>query len=665
MRKLLVLFIALLPFSLLAQTSNVTATITDSDSQIWNNGSYSINFVPTPNNPGPYTQNDVPFNEGPFTGRLTNSGVLVITLPDNSTIQPAGSQWQFIICPNASSPCGNRNVGVVGSAPDLSGTLSASVPVVRFAAINQAYGYLDSEVTPTPKPGGSYWNVSVGCLKLWSGTSWNCSTGTIVDLASPPPVGNTTPNEIDSSSLWVRNLFAPSIYNALQVVMDNFGTVDWNSYNYGGAKYVTMAYFSPWLTQANQNPGTLAIASTLEPFATVFGAGFGTFSTFQLADPTTTSAVAHTGLGGAYNVCYNYILINANSGYSKYPVSAGCDSNGYNLSGASSNHNTITLSNVPAGYSDVAFCRTDLGTCYSEVLNNSGGGVVSQFPLFSCYVSQGATCTFTDDGSYYPLTTWQTLEGGFYFGSANYNNTAASLFGDRVYVQKNGINITGDSTINASGSATNTNNFPSYTLHILDSYWDGTNSQIGSWNLTALEGLGSNPINEFSFAHTGSPGVSNILMPSFVINGSTSYFQPQNTATSFSNYPSFITEWQGSYWNGSVAITDFWSTQNVIGTGTTPTSTFTFVHSGSPGKAVVSVPALTAGVNINLTPVAFASLDTSPVAGEQQYCSDCQVTTAATCSTNAPADCVCKNSGSGAFAKYENYQGHGAGWYCQ
>jgi hypothetical protein len=55
----------------------------------------------------------------------------------------------------------------------------------------------------------------------------------------------------------------------------------------------------------------------------------------------------------------------------------------------------------------------------------------------------------------------------------------------------------------------------------------------------------------------------------------------------------------------------------------------------------------------------------TPRAGDQIFCSDCQVTTAASCSTATPASCVCKASGNGAVAKYENYQGNGLNWYCQ
>ena len=46
----------------------------------------------------------------------------------------------------------------------------------------------------------------------------------------------------------------------------------------------------------------------------------------------------------------------------------------------------------------------------------------------------------------------------------------------------------------------------------------------------------------------------------------------------------------GSYWTGSVANTDSWSWSNVLGTGSNPTSTLTFAHSGSSGVASISLP---------------------------------------------------------------------------
>ena len=78
-----------------------------------------------------------------------------------------------------------------------------------------------------------------------------------------------------------------------------------------------------------------------------------------------------------------------------------------------------------------------------------------------------------------------------------------------------------------------------------------------------------------------------------------------------------------------------------------------------------AMPWVNPGNILTSVPLTFGTLPASPVAGMQYYCSDCQVTTASGCSTNAPADCVCKASGTGAFAKYFNFQANGANWYCQ
>jgi len=55
----------------------------------------------------------------------------------------------------------------------------------------------------------------------------------------------------------------------------------------------------------------------------------------------------------------------------------------------------------------------------------------------------------------------------------------------------------------------------------------------------------------------------------------------------------------------------------------------------------------------------FISLGT-PSNGTFEYCSDCTVTTPATCTANLLSSCVCAGSGTGAFAKRLN-----GAWYCQ
>jgi hypothetical protein len=66
---------------------------------------------------------------------------------------------------------------------------------------------------------------------------------------------------------------------------------------------------------------------------------------------------------------------------------------------------------------------------------------------------------------------------------------------------------------------------------------------------------------------------------------------PTTAANGGSNVNSPITTIQGNYWDVS-SLPDSWTLQNVLGTGSTPTSTLTFSHSGSPGLASVSIPNL-------------------------------------------------------------------------
>jgi hypothetical protein len=173
-----------------AQTTTVSATVVDSSSTVWANGSWNIQFVPSPSNPNinVYLVNGVPINQSllNFKGSLDGSGNFSQVLYDNSRITPSGSSWKFNVCPNSSAPCGSQNVAVSGSSLNLSATITAFIPVPSFPAIYGSYGYNDSEVVLTNVPGQLYYNVTSNCLRIYSGTSWACSTGTI--LGNPVPI---------------------------------------------------------------------------------------------------------------------------------------------------------------------------------------------------------------------------------------------------------------------------------------------------------------------------------------------------------------------------------------------------------------------------------------------------------------------------------------------
>lgn len=176
MKRLLIFVLAMSGVGL-SQTSAVSATITDPDSQTWNNGSYTISFVPTPGIPGPYTWQGNPNFPTNYTGTFSGSGLLAVSIPDNSFIAPLGSKWQFTLCSNTSAPCQNVTLSVTGVAPNLSAALSGPLVAPRFGAGQFAFGYLDIEVTGTLAPGNFYFNVTNLIQRIWNGSTWVNNAG--------------------------------------------------------------------------------------------------------------------------------------------------------------------------------------------------------------------------------------------------------------------------------------------------------------------------------------------------------------------------------------------------------------------------------------------------------------------------------------------------------
>lgn len=80
-----------------------------------------------------------------------------------------------------------------------------------------------------------------------------------------------------------------------------------------------------------------------------------------------------------------------------------------------------------------------------------------------------------------------------------------------------------------------------------------------------------------------------VIAGTFATSGSNA-LNASGTATSGGNFSSGTQQFNGSYWNGSAASVDTWQWQNVIGSGTNPTSTLLLTHpTGTSGGSTITV----------------------------------------------------------------------------
>jgi hypothetical protein len=187
MRRILTSLILFITCAIcVAQTTAVTATITDSDSTVWINANYSVTFSPNPNFPNlnSYSIAGVPITSSTYIqyvnqqGTTNGSGVLSVTLLDSSQISPGGSKWYFVVQPLASFQATTYTpVAVSGASQSLTSFLSSNSRAPRFPAINNAFGYADVEISTVPNPGGSYFNTTNLIERQWNGTTWTNSGG--------------------------------------------------------------------------------------------------------------------------------------------------------------------------------------------------------------------------------------------------------------------------------------------------------------------------------------------------------------------------------------------------------------------------------------------------------------------------------------------------------
>jgi hypothetical protein len=193
-KRIIFLLLALTCPVVHCQTFSASFTVTDSDSQAWNNAGCWAQLIDA-GGPPVYGGNPVPTT--PISCNLSNAGLLsTSSLYNTSTITPAGAVYKFTICPTASVPCQIFSLAATSSI-QLSAAVNANITAPRFPAGGGAFGYADVEVYPTLSVGQPYYNVVSSQTRYWCGSSFSTSCAGVASITGGTidgtVIGGTTP----------------------------------------------------------------------------------------------------------------------------------------------------------------------------------------------------------------------------------------------------------------------------------------------------------------------------------------------------------------------------------------------------------------------------------------------------------------------------------------
>jgi hypothetical protein len=120
-----------------AQNTTVSATVTDPNSNVYGNGTWTITFIPQGvNSPSIYRLNGSTFTQQ-FSGSTNGSGALSQAVGDSNLITPAGSTWQICVTSfTGTSFCYTATPGLItGASVSLSTRLSNASVAIQGNAI--------------------------------------------------------------------------------------------------------------------------------------------------------------------------------------------------------------------------------------------------------------------------------------------------------------------------------------------------------------------------------------------------------------------------------------------------------------------------------------------------------------------------------------------------
>jgi hypothetical protein len=156
-----------------AQTTAVTATLTDPNGTAWIAGTCSAIWTGTGN---PSTTSGQSFSKTPAC-TVNGSGVMSVTVTDVAYIQPPAASWQFCATPGVVAPSSQycTIVAATGASESISAQIQSVLVAPSVTGGLLALAYADSEVTATA--GNQYFNLTTTSFRCYT-SSWGGCGGT-------------------------------------------------------------------------------------------------------------------------------------------------------------------------------------------------------------------------------------------------------------------------------------------------------------------------------------------------------------------------------------------------------------------------------------------------------------------------------------------------------
>jgi hypothetical protein len=251
-----------------AQDNNsVTATVVDSDSTTWTNGTWSAKLInPYPNIAPTYIDTGLPVTTIVNKTALSGSGALSATMANNAAINPANTTWSFTICPNASFNCTTlAPITLAGSSQNISSQISGQIIAPRIAALGpNVYAYNTTEILAAPVPGASFFDTSTFQPMVWNTTAWVALT-----TGGAGPGGITGSVQYNVSGVFTGSslfTFLSNILNVPAILSSNINNMFFvDGYSPSGCTIASGAYAGTYTTQydcATASVATWIVANT-------------------------------------------------------------------------------------------------------------------------------------------------------------------------------------------------------------------------------------------------------------------------------------------------------------------------------------------------------------------------------------------------------------------